>query len=195
MSAAVSTGARSERSLRGRPSPKRIAQVLALVGAVIAALTQAMSLVDWVGGKLSDPPAATVAPRIVGVERQSPLSLRDYLSDTHEPLAGYTRAQLQQAGFVFALTMRIQGERGSRFSLRWFIVDVDRATRLRGPSFNQVPAIFKPRNQDQLRTYPVWIPTPPRAGRYEVTFALVNANGEPVAQKLTSPFRVHRPRG
>jgi hypothetical protein len=193
MSAAVSADGRSERSLRGRPSPKRIAQLLAVAGAIIAALTQTMSLVDWVGGKLSDPPAATVAPRIVGVERQSPLSLRDYLSDTHEPLAGYTHAQLQQTGFVFALTMRIQGERGSRFSLRWFIVDVDRGTRLRGPSFNQVPAIFKPRNQDQLRTHPVWIPTPPRRGRYEVTFALVNAKGEPVAQKLAAPVRVRGP--
>jgi hypothetical protein len=195
MSAAVSAGARSQRSLRGRPNPKRIAQVLAVVGAVAAALTQAASLVDWVSGKLSDPPAATVAPRIVAVERQSSLSLRDYLDDTHQPLTGYTHAQLTQTGFVFAITMHIQGERGSRFGLRWFIVDANRGARLRGPSFNQVPAIFKPRNQDQLRTYPVWIPTPPRPGRYEVTFALVNAKGEPVAQKRTSRLRVSRARG
>jgi hypothetical protein len=181
--------------LRGRLSPKRIAQFLAVIGAVIASLTQATSLIDWVSEKLNDPPAEIVAPRIVAVERQSPLSLQDYLSDTHEPLTGYTDAELNQKGFVFALTMHIQGEQGSRFALRWFIVDVDRGARLRGPSFNQEPAIFKPRNQNQVRTYPVWVPTPPRAGRFEVTFALVNGKGEPVAQKLTAPFRVSRPRG
>jgi len=181
--------------LRGRLSPKRIAQSLAVIGAVIAALTQATSLIDWVGENLTDPPVEIVAPRIVAVERQSPLSLQDYLSDTHEPLSGYTDAELNQKGFVFALTMHIQGEQGSRFALRWFIVDVDREARLRGPSFNQEPAIFKPRNQNQVRTYPVWIPTPARAGRYEVTFALINGKGEPVAQKLTAPFRVSRPTG
>lgn len=181
--------------LRGRLSRKRIAQLLAVTGATIAALTQAMSLIDWISERLSDAPPKIVAPRIVAVERQSPLSFRDYLNHVHEPLTGHTDAELNQTGFVFALTMHIQGERGSRFGLRWFIVDVDRGTRLRGPSFNQEPAIFEPRNQNQVRAYPVWIPTPPRAGRYEVTFTLVNAKGEPVAQKLTSPFKVGRSRG
>lgn len=174
----------------GGMSPKRIAQLFAVLGAVIATITQATSFVDWVSGKLTHPPAATVAPTIVAVEPQSPASLRDYLRDSGQPRTGYRAEELGQKGLVFALTMHIQGEQGTRFGLRWFIVDVDRETRLRGPSFNQVPAIFKPRNQDQVRTYPVWIPTPPRPGRYAVTFALVNAKGEPVAQKLTSPFRI-----
>jgi hypothetical protein len=182
-------------SLRGRLNPKRIAKGLALMGATIAALTQATSLIDWIGGTFSDSPAGTIAPRIVAVERQSPLSLRDYLADTHEPITDYTDEELDQTGFVYALTMHIQGERGSHFVLRWFIVDVTRGTRLRGPSFNQEPAIFKPRNQNQVRTYPIWIPRPPRAGTYEVTFALANAEGEPVSQKLSPPFHVRPLRG
>lgn len=176
-----------------RPTRSQIAKVLAAVGAVVAVLTQAAGLIDWIGDKFGDTPPAIVAPRIVSVERQSASSLRDYLNDAAEPRTGYSADELEQMGFVFALTMHIQGEKGSRFGLRWFIVDADTGIRLRGPSFNQVPAVFKPRNQDQTRTYPVWIPTPQRSGTYEVTFALLNADGQPVAQKLAAPFRVTSP--
>jgi hypothetical protein len=164
--------------------------MLAIAAGIVAALTQATSLVDWVGGRLHHPATGPIAPRIVSIERQSPLSLRDYLRGVNErPAPATTAQQLDAKGLVFALTMRIQGEQGSRFGLRWFIVD-DHGNRLRGPSFNQEPAIFSPRRQDQLRTYPVWIPTPARAGRYEVTFALVNDKGAPVAQKLGPPLRI-----
>jgi hypothetical protein len=176
--------------VRLRVRPKRLARVLAIAAGIVAALTQATSLVDWVDGKLHHTPTGPIAPRIVSIERQSPLSLRDYLRGVNErPAPTTTAQQLDAKGLVFALTMRIQGEKGARFGLRWFIVD-GHGNRLRGPSFNQEPAIFSPRRQDQLRTYPVWIPTPARPGRYEVTFALVNAKGEPVAQKLGPPFRV-----
>jgi hypothetical protein len=175
---------------RGRLSRPQLVKLLALFGAVVGVLTQATSFIDWVGDKLRGPPAEIVAPRILSVERQSPLSLRDYLNDVGKPLTAYARDELDQTGVVFALTLHIQGEQGSRFGLRWFIVDIDRGDRLRGPSFNQQPAIFEPRNQNQTRTYPVWIPTPPQAGEYEVTFSLVNAKRQPVAQKLSDPFRV-----
>jgi len=52
-----------------------------------------------------------------------------------------------------------------------------------------VSAIFEARNQGQDATEPVWVPRPP-PGRYEVTFALVNAKGQPVAQKLAPPLTV-----
>src|SRR4029077_16504858 len=148
------------------------------------------SLVDWVDGKLHHTAAGLIAPRIVSLERQRPLSLGDYLQPRTERRARTIWAQqLDAKGVVFALTMRIQGEKGSRFGLHWFVVD-GHGNRLHGPSFNQEPAIFAPRGQDQLRTYPVWIPAPARPGKYEVTFALVNAKGEPVAQKLSPPFHV-----
>lgn len=180
--------------LRDRMIRAQLAKLLALGAAAIGVLSRATSVIDWVGDRLGDAPAAVVAPRIISVERQSPLSLGDYLTDVAEPRTGYSRDELAQKGYVYALTMQIQGEQGSRFALRWFIVDVDREARLRGPSFNQRPAIFEPRNQNQLRTCPVWIPRPPHAGRYEVTLSLANARGEPVAQKVSAPFRVDAPR-
>jgi hypothetical protein len=177
-------------ALRTRVRPKRLARLLAVGAAIVAALTQATSLVDWVDGKLHHAATGPIAPQILSIERQSPLSLRDYLRGVNErPPATTTAGQLDAKGLVYALTMRIRGEQGSRFGLRWFVVD-GHGNRLRGPSFNQEPAIFAPRRQDQLRTYPVWIPTPSRPGKYEVTFALVNAKGEPVAQKLGPPFRI-----
>jgi hypothetical protein len=177
---------------RGRLHWSRFAKLFALAGAVVATLTQATSVVDWVDGKFSDPPPAdTVAPRILAVERQSPSSLGDYLNEVAEPTKGYTVNQLNQDGLVFDVKMHIQGEQGNRFTLRWFIVDVDRGVRLRGASFNQKPAIFRPRNQNQVREYPVWVPRPPRAGRYQITFALANDKGEPVDRHNSDAFRVN----
>jgi hypothetical protein len=169
--------------------PKRLARVLAVAATVVAALTQATSLVDWAGSKLHRTPAATIDPRIVSIERQSPLSLRDYLRGVNEQPAKTTSDdQLDAKGLVFGVTMRIQGEQGSRFGLRWFIVD-SHENRLPGPSFNQEPAIFSPRNQNQRREYPVWVPRPAAADTYTITFELVNAKGEPVDQR-SEKFRV-----
>ena len=176
-------------ALRARVRPKRVARLLAVAAAIVAALTQATSLVDWLGDKLHRAPAGTIDPRIVSVERQSPLSLRDYLRGVNEqPAKTITDEQLDAKGLVFGVTMRIQGEQGSRFGLRWFIVD-SHENRLRGPSFNQVPAIFRPRNDNQRREYPVWIPRPPDPGTYTVTFDLVNAKHEPVDQR-SAAFRI-----
>jgi hypothetical protein len=181
------TGAGGVRSLL---RPKRIAQAIATLGAITGALVGITSLVDWVSGKLADPPAAAVIePRILGVERQDPQSLGDYLRHSGQSRRGYTRAQLRGQGLVFAVTMRIRGEPGARFPLAWFIVDVTRGRPLHGPSFEQEPAIFSPRNGDQTRTWPAWVPYPPRAGRYHVTFQLKNAKREPIAQRVAA-FRV-----
>jgi hypothetical protein len=171
----------------------RFAKLFALAGAVIATLTQATSIIDWVEGKFSDdpPPAAdTIDPRILGVEQQSPSSLGDHLDEVAEPSTGYSVDELNQDGLVFEVRMHIQGEQGNLFTLRWFIVDVDNGIRLRGESFNQKPAIFRPRNQNQRREYPVWVPRPPQAGTYQITFTLANAKGEPEDRHRSDPFRI-----
>lgn len=163
----------------------------AALAAIVATLAGISSLVDWVADKLGgDPPAPVVNARILDVEPQAPLALGDYLRQTKEPVRDLTAEQLRQVGRVYAVAFQLRGERGSRFSLRWFMTDVDRGTRLRGRSFNQTPAVFEPRSDDQSRTWPVWVPSPLRPGRYQVTFVLENAQREPVDQQLVPPFRV-----
>jgi hypothetical protein len=151
-------------------------------------------LIDWFAGKLRDPEAPTIDTRIVDVHRQGPARLSDYLRDSNQSPKGYRPEELQQTGMVFALTIRLRGERGQRFPLRWAVVDIDRESRLPGRSFNQrpgeEPVVFQPRNDDHARTWPVWVPYPPKPGRYRVTFMLNNAKYQPVSQRSGAAFTV-----
>lgn len=175
--------AERSRAAQARGIGKRIAQAVGGVGALVGVLAGATSLVDWAGEKLSDPLPATIAPEIVSIERHDPQLLGDWLADTGRSAGGYTRDELARSGLVFGVKIRIQGERGKIFALRYFVVDRDRGARLRGPGFNQEPAIFRVRNDDQTATELVWVPYPPQPGRYRVTFLLDNAKRQPVAQK------------
>ena len=131
---------------RGTTSNKRIAAVLAVVVTVLGLLTQVTSLIDWIGDRFRDEPAATVAPAILKVEPRSPSTLRDYKDRVNEPISGLSGDQLNQVGRVFEVTLRIQGEQGRRFSLKWFVVNEKTGERLRGRSFNQTPAVFEPQS-------------------------------------------------
>lgn len=170
------------RKLPSRRAALRLALVVAAAGAGV-----------WGVAKLvgSDPsaPSTPIDTRIAAVKPQAPASLGDYLRDTNKSTSGYTRDQLSQTGRVYALTIHFRGERGSKFPLRWFMTDADRATRLRQSGYDQVPVIFRPRTDNHRRTWPVWIPPPPYPGRFRVTFRLEDAKHEPVDQKMTPAFR------
>jgi hypothetical protein len=55
-----------------------------------------------------------------------------------------------------------------------------RGRALPGPSYDQVPVIFSPANNDHPRTVWVWVPYPPRRGRFWVTFALGPLHQQPL---------------
>jgi len=171
------------RAAQARGIGKRIAQAVGGVGALVGVLAGVTSLVDWVGDKLSDPMPATIAPEIVSIERHDAQLFGDWLADTARSAHGYTPDELARSGLVFGVKIRIQGEGGKIFALRYFVVNRDRGARLRGPGFNQEPAIYRVRNDDQTGTELVWVPYPQRPGRYRVTFLLDNAKRQPVAQK------------
>ena len=181
-----------------RPAPRRLLQrraALRLAGATLA--IAAVAAGAWGVSKLpkSDPgaPQAPIDTRIVAVKQQAPSSLGDYLRDTNKSTHDYTPDQLSQTGRVYALTIQLRGERGSKFPLRWFMTDADRAARLRQSGYDQVPVIFRPRTDNHRRTWPVWIPPPPYTGRFRVTFSLENEQHEPVDQKVTPAFGAPEP--
>lgn len=170
---------------RSRPSVK---QLLGALGALVAVLAGMTSLADWITGRLGASTPATIDARILAADRQGPETLGAYLADTNQSLRGYTPAQLRQNGIVFALRIKLTGEKGQTFPLRWFIVDADRGERLAGRSYNQEPVVFRPRNDNHSRTWPVWVPYPPKPGRFRATFLLDDTKHQPVAQKTTRAF-------
>jgi hypothetical protein len=182
------------RELLGEKPPRRLWRAwpvwAALAVAIVAALVVLVpSLRSGSTDSNGHASAGVIDARIAHIEHQGPAMLRNYLSDTGQAPRGYTAQQLQQTGTVFALTIQLRGERGTKFPLRWYMTDADRGTRLPGPSYNQEPAVFQPRSDNHSRTWPVWIPDPPRPGRYRVTFMLDNARHQPVDQKVTPAFR------
>jgi hypothetical protein len=185
---AKSSDARSSPTSAG-PSRRAALRLAAATVGVVAVAAGAWAVLQWVAPEADRSSGSTIDTRIVDVARQAPAKLGDVLNDTNQPTRGYTRAQLRQTGMVFALRIRLRGERGNRFPLRWFMTDADHATRLRGDSYDQVPAIFQPRSDNHSRTWPVWVPYPPYRGRFRVTFVLNNAKQEPVDQKTTATFR------
>jgi hypothetical protein len=182
------------RELLGEKPPRRLWRAwpvwAALAVAVAAALVVLLpSLRSGSTDSNGHASSGVIDARIADIRHQGPAVLRDYLGDTGQSPRGYTAQQLQQTGTVFALTIQLRGERGTKFPLRWYMTDADRGTRLPGRSFNQEPAVFQPRSDNHSRTWPVWIPDPPRTGRYRVTFMLDNARHQPVDQKVTAAFR------
>lgn len=164
-------------------------KLLAACGALIALLVSMTTLVDWVTKQLKKPPAATIDTRILAADHQGPQQLGAYLADTNRSTRGYDPVQLRQLGIVFALRIKLVGEKGQIFPLRWYIVDAEAGERLPGRSYNQEPAIFRPRNNNHTRTWPIWVPYPPKPGVFRVTFVLNDAKHEPVDQRTTQPFQ------
>jgi hypothetical protein len=187
-----------QRSSRRRRTSRnqRLGAALAVAVTVVGLLTQVTSLVDWVGKRFGDEspkaeaakPPAVVDAAIVKVEPRGQSRLRDYQPLAGESPKGFSDKELDQKGRVYSARLRIRGGQGQRFGLNWFVVDAN-DTRLRGPYFNQKPATFVPRNQDQSRDYPVWIPPLPR-GVYRVTFVLTDDHGQQVGDNRSGPFRV-----
>jgi hypothetical protein len=177
------------RELLGEKPPRRLWRAWPVWAAVAAAIVVALVVLVLSRGSGGGRNPTVIDARIAKVEHQGPAVLGNYLGDTNQSRRGYTAQQLRQTGTVFALTIQLRGERGTKFPLRWYMTDAAGGTRLPGRSYNQEPAVFQPRSDNHSRTWPVWIPDPPRPGRYRVTFMLDDAHHKPVDQKVTPVFR------
>jgi hypothetical protein len=197
----VRAGSRSSTSSKPAPAPhtdpvatrrKRIQQAVGGAGAVIAALVGITTLVDWGKGTLDDstPAPAAIDAQIVDVEpRGDNETLADYVRSTKPPGGThYTREQLAERGYIFAVRVRIRGAQGQKLPLRWSLYETRRG-RLPGAVDNQIGVVFAPLAREHARTWPVWLPYPPHPGEYYVRFTLEDSEGRPVDTKDTRPFR------
>lgn len=102
----------------------------------------------------------------------------------------YTRAELRRRGYSFLLDLSEEGPKGTHLHLRWALYDAD-GGRVPGRDYAQVSADFTTSATRQDRTWPVWVPHPPRQGRYLVRFTLEDEQRRPVDQAQSQTF-AHR---
>ena len=122
--------------------------------------------------------------RVTSRDAAEPLRL--YLSETSQSLHGYSKPQLEQRGYTFNVSVRIIGQRGKKFPVRWTLYRRDPETRIEGRAYNQIAGDMRPASNDHASTWPVWIPYPPRAGTYFVRFTLEDQRRRPVSEKDSS---------
>jgi TIR domain-containing protein len=163
--------------------------VIALLGLGYALLT---------GGSQNPPPSpppANVDARVVRVELRSPSErLGDYLRETKQSTAGLSKFQGAERGYVFNARVRLQGKPGRQLPLRWSMIDASTGNPLRDPLYTQTATIFKPSGPNHARTWPFWVPYPPRKGRYRVRATLIDEKRRPLDEAESEPFTLaHAP--
>jgi hypothetical protein len=168
-----------------------VQRIAAVLGAVLGVLVAATTLIDWISNRGSDEPPATIDARVLSVTRTSVAeTLGDYVRDTAPAKKPpYTPEQLRETGYVFEVRVSIEGQLEQRLPLRWAMYSGAGGRRLGGDTYNQVAATFTPEGTRHSRTWPVWIPYPPAEGRYFVRFVLADADGRPVDERDSEPFR------
>jgi hypothetical protein len=169
--------------------PPRARRAWPRLAAVAAAIVLAFFFLLWASLKPQGGPPAKVDARIAKVSSRNVAEpLRDYLDETRQSKRRYTTAQLRQPGYVFNVSVRIIGQRGKRFPVRWALYRRPEA-RVAGPSYNQIAGEMKPESADHASTWPVWVPYPPRRGTYFVRFTLEDQRNRPISEQDSHAFR------
>jgi hypothetical protein len=174
----------------------RLAAAVALAATVIGVLAAATAVFDWFGEKVDPPPPpppAEIDARVLRVYMRSPSErLVDYLRETNQSTAGLSKFEGAERGYVFNVRVRLQGNQDSRLPLRWSIIDANTGEPLRDPIYNQTATVFQPRGPDHARTWPFWVPYPPRKGRFFLRTTLLDEKRQPLDEAESKPFAVAR---
>ena len=169
---------------------RRTARIVAGLSTLTVLLIGLTNLFDWAEKKVEDPRPTTIAPDLVSAELQPQReTLGDYLSHIGQSPEGVPPEERSQEGLVFAISVRLQGGEGEEMPLRWQMYESS-GRRVPGEEYRQTPIGFKPENQDHSRTVSLWVPYPPKPGRYFVQFALLDARNEPHDELNTKTFEL-----
>jgi hypothetical protein len=188
--------AKPESAEAHRDKRRRISQGFAVVAAIVGLLVGITSLTDWFERKLDRPqprPPTEIDTRVHAVELRSAYTPYDeYLSETNQSVRGLTEAERKEQGLVFDVRVRFKGGLGERFSLRSSLYDATDGRRLSDPIYNQTAVDFVPAGQNHARTWPIWVPYPPRTGRFFLRATLTDRKEQPVDEQKSRTFRVTR---
>jgi hypothetical protein len=177
-----STGAASDAK---RVSRKRLLGALTVVATIIGVLSSGTALFSWFGNKVNPvtPPPAVISAQLTPptlISTHQPLGA--FLSETNQPATGLTAYQLAEEGFEFRLGVDLQGEQGRNTHLRWTIIDSATGNPLTDPVYTQEAALLRPRGPNQSRELPIWIPAPPRRGKFVFRVTLLDQTHRPLYQ-------------
>jgi hypothetical protein len=175
---------------------KRVVQGFGAFASVVALLVAVTSLVDWVSSAVDDPkprPPPHVDARIVDVAYGEALRLGDYLTEIRELalLRQLTDFERDEPGLGFLVRVRLQGGLGERFPFLWTLHRAGNGERLESPTYNQPASTsFTPSSGDHSRSWPIWVPYPPRTGRYFLRAVLTDHKGQPVDELDSEPVEL-----
>jgi hypothetical protein len=159
------------------------------VGAVVGLLVGITTLTDWFVSKTSDPPPPQIDSQLLWAEAQNErLPLVDYLRENGMSTRGLTPRELREVGLIFAVRVRLRGTVGTPIPLQWRMFTAGGRGLPKVP-YSRIAGSFTPRANDHARTVAVWVPFPPRAGRYVVRFSLLDKKGQPL-DLTEAPFAV-----
>jgi hypothetical protein len=176
-----------------RFSRKQLLGALTVAATIIGILSSGTALFEWFGKKVNavTPPPAVINAQLTPptlISRHKPLGA--FLSDTNQRTTGLTAYQLAEEGYEFLLGVHLQGEQGRSHLLRWTIIDSATDSPLTDPIYNQPAAEVRPRGPDQARQLPIWIPSPPRRGKFIFRVILLDETHRPLVQADSKPFMV-----
>lgn len=188
-----------KQSGRAVPGPRQLLYSWKRRWPQIAAALSLMALLGLgyvllAGGSKNGPsPPARIDARVLGVDLRSPSQrMVDYLRETNQSTAGLSKFEGAERGYVFNVRVRLRGNEDTPLPLRWSIIDARTRRPLRGPIYNQTATVFKPRGPDQARTWPFWVPYPPRKGRFVLRATLVDEKRQPLDEAESDPFVLAR---
>jgi TIR domain len=187
----------SGRAVPGLPqrfgSWKRRSLQIAAGLVLIALLGLAYAMLTGGSEDAPSPPPAKIDARVVRVELRSRRErLVDYLKETNQSTAGLSKFQGAERGYVFNARVRLQGKPGIQLPLRWSIIDANTGQPLRDPLYTQTATIFVPSGPNHARTWPFWVPYPPRKGTYRLRATLIDEKRQPLDEAQSEAFTLAR---
>jgi hypothetical protein len=167
---------------------RRLYAWIGAAGAIIGVLAGALALVKDVGGIFhSDAPAAIDASIDRVVQTRTRMPFGEYLAMAKLPRGGFSRAQLAQPGYEFTVTVTISGRIGKKLPLHWRMFRRPESP-LPGPIYDRDAVEFEPQGRRHSDSWPVWVPYPPKPGRYYVRFTLEDPSGLPASERDSATF-------
>lgn len=176
-----------------RSSRKQLLAAVAAIATVLGVVSSGTALFDWFGSKVNPatPPPAKIDSRLTPPTLLSTHeALGSYLATTNQSAAGLSAFELAEPGFEFLIRIHLQGDQGRRLLLRWSVIDSKTGSPLPGSTYNQDAAVLRPRGPDQERQWPIWLPSPPRRGKFVLRATLIDENEmhRPVDETDSKPF-------
>jgi hypothetical protein len=154
------------------------------LGAVVALASGVVGLVFVLRpGLKPKPPPAHTAVHLSRVSFDRGVTFAQYLARADQPAGGLDRQSLRRRGALLTLHFDIIGYEGKRLPLRWHLLEL-RGGRQLG---EQRAITITGTSAEDEGDWPVWVPAPPRPGRYAIDVELLNPQGTVPLATLRSP--------